>query len=113
MHRQTIDRGLKEEHEYLLFSETFDGHQEINLDVFLTEGAMTVAMDADTSLRNFLETVEAWYPVKGRDTETFALIDGEWQEEQPKNALLREDETDVFDFHFYDNFDYFNASWER
>lgn len=112
-HRQMVDRGLEEEHEYLLFvSETGDDHSEISLDVFLTEGTLTVTADTDVSLRQFLESVESWYPVKGRDVETYALKDGEWSEERPRDVIF-EDDIEIFDFHFYDDFDYFNVSWEK
>jgi len=111
-HRQIIDRGLEEEHEYLWFVSENTPGEEISLDVFLTEGTITATADTDIPLRDFLETVESWYPANGSSVETYTLHDGEWSETRPKEIMF-EDDVEVFDFHFYDTFDYFSISWEN
>lgn len=112
VHRELSERGTEEEHEYLWFASDEESPGEpVNLDVFNSEGSLTVASDTDVGLRDFLERVESWYTVAGRGAETQCLVDGEWRSDRPGDIIPEMNQIEAFDFHFHDEFDYFNISW--
>jgi len=108
VHRHLSERGTENEHEYLWFvaGEELEG-DPVSLDVFIDERTLTVASDTSVKLREFFEAVEAWYPVKGRKADTYSVRNGEWRQDRPKDVLTDTEEVEHFDFHFYDDFDYF------
>lgn len=111
VHRQFADRGTEDEHEYIWLVTGEEEETPISLDVMSAEGVLTVSSDTDIGLREFMESVEKWYAMAGRDVLTGYSKDEKWHDGRPGDIVADTEDIEMFSIQVYDDYDFFGVDW--